>query len=74
MQQMEWRETFMDAKMDNDAAALNQLAQTITAEQQHLYQQLQTAFQSEQWHQAAECVRQGRFLNKLLQEIHSAQE
>ncbi len=74
MQQMEWRETFMDAKMNNDSAALNQLAQTITAEQQHLYQQLQTAFQSEQWHQAAECVRQGRFLNKLLQEIHSAQE
>lgn len=74
MQQMEWRETLMDAKISQNTHELNQLAQTIAAEQEQLQQNLQAAFAQNQWEHAAELVRQGRFLSKLAQEIHAAQE
>lgn len=74
MQQMEWRETLMDAKMENNAQQLNQLAQTIATEQANLYQNLQAAFHENHTERAAKLVRQGRFLSKLAHEIHLAQE
>lgn len=73
MQQMQWREALMDAKMENDAAQLQQLAQTIEQQQAELYQNIQAAFSEKHWEQAAEYTRQGRFLHKLMQEIQQVQ-
>ncbi|UOO81098.1 Fe-S protein assembly co-chaperone HscB [Uruburuella testudinis] len=73
MQQMEWRETLEDARAQNDEAALAALDAEIRHEQTALQQNLQTAFAQTQYEQAAALVRQGRFLNKLRQEIYAAQ-
>ena len=71
MQQMAWRETLMDAKLENNAAALTELAQTIKQAQTELHRNLQVAFSENHLEKAAELVRQGRFLQKLQQEIHA---
>lgn len=72
MQQMQWRETLMDARMENNETVMRQLDAEIAAEQTQLYAQLQAAFDSEQYERAAEWVRQGRFLDKMRQEIQNA--
>lgn len=69
MQQMEWREALMDAKMEHNIPALQQLHHTITQEQNQLQQQLQHAFAQTEYETATNLVRQGRFLDKLQQEI-----
>lgn len=69
MQQMEWRETLMEARMENDAAAIAELARDIDAEQQSLYRQLASALDNGQHEEAAQLVRQGRFLDKMRKEI-----
>lgn len=69
MQQMEWRETLMDARMENDRTALEKLAAEIAAEQNTLVQNLAQAFEQQNFEQAAQQVRHGRFLNKLAEEI-----
>ena len=58
MQQMEWRETLAEARAAGDTAAL--------------YGQLAAAFDAQQYQTAAQLVRQGRFLNKMRQEIENA--
>ena len=72
MQQMQWRETLMDAQMEQDEAAMLALDTEIAAEQQTLLIQLRQAFEQQQYESAAQLVRQGRFLDKLRQEIASA--
>lgn len=73
MQQMEWRETLEEARAQNNQAALLALEADIQAEQNTLLSALQTAFKQTDYHNAANLVRQGRFLNKLRQEIQAAQ-
>ena len=73
MQQMEWRETLEEARAQNNQAALLALEADIQAEQNTLLSALQTAFKQTDHHNAANLVRQGRFLNKLRQEIQAAQ-
>lgn len=69
MQQMEWRETLMDAQMEQNNKALRALDQEISREQDKLYQDLRTAFAAKDHEAAAQWVRHGRFLNKLRNEI-----
>ena len=72
MQQMEWRETLMDAQMAQNNEALRALDQEISREQDKLYQDLRTAFAGKDHETAAQWVRHGRFLNKLRNEIAAA--
>lgn len=72
MQQMQWREQLMDAKMEQDETALLALQNEIQAEQHTLLTQLEQAFAQQAHEQAANLVRQGRFLNKMQQEIQAA--
>ena len=73
MQQMEWRETLEEARAQNNQAALLALEADIQAEQNTLLSALQTAFKQTDHHNAANLVRQGRFLSKLRQEIQAVQ-
>ncbi len=72
MQQMQWREALMDAQAARDEAAMTRLDEEIAREQQQLYGQLRGYFAAEQYEQAAQAVRQGRFLDKMRQEIRKA--
>lgn len=71
MQQMEWRETLMDAQMEQNHDAIRALGQEIQEVQNNLYQDLQQAFEQQDYESAAQWVRHGRFLNKLHNEIAS---
>lgn len=71
MQQMEWRETLMDAQMEQNHDAIRALDQEIQDVQSNLYQDLQQAFEQQDYESAAQWVRHGRFLNKLRNEIAS---
>ena len=71
MQQMEWRETLMDAQMEQNHDANRALDQEIQAGQNNLYQDLQQRFEQQAYESAAQWVRHGRFLNKLRNEIAS---
>lgn len=71
MQQMEWRETLMDAQMEQNHDAVRALDQEIQNAQSSLYQDLQQAFEQQDYESAAQWVRHGRFLNKLRKEIAS---
>ncbi|HHX2518173.1 TPA: Fe-S protein assembly co-chaperone HscB [Neisseria subflava] len=71
MQQMEWRETLMDAQMEQNHDAIRALDQEIQEVQSNLYQDLQQAFEQQDYESAAQWVRHGRFLNKLRNEIAS---
>ena len=71
MQQMEWRETLMDAQMEQNHDAIRVLDQEIQEVQNNLYQDLQQAFEKQDYESAAQWVRHGRFLNKLRNEIAS---
>ena len=71
MQQMEWRETLMDAQMEQNHYAIRALDQEIQEVQSNLYQDLQQAFEQQDYESAAQWVRHGRFLNKLRNEIAS---
>lgn len=73
IQQMEWRETLEDARAARDQTALENLAHTIAQQQHHLYQQLHTTLDdTADYPTAAQWVRQGRFLDKLQQEVIAA--
>lgn len=72
MQQMQWRETLGDARMENDTAALSSLKREIDAEQADLYAKIAQSFISGSHDATAQWVRQGRFLDKLQQEIQAA--
>ncbi|KLT72599.1 cobalamin [Neisseria arctica] len=72
MQQMEWREALEDARADQNETALLKLDTEINNEQNSLYQKLVSAFTEQNYENAAVYVRQGRFLNKLRQEIQTA--
>lgn len=72
MQQMEWRETLAEARMQHDEPALVKLKAEILEEQKQLYARLQNDFSGNAYEQAAIQVRQGRFLDKILQEIQAA--
>lgn len=71
MQQMEWRETLMDAQMEQNHDAVQALDKEIQNAQNNLYQDLQQAFEQQDYESAAQWVRHGRFLNKLRKEIAS---
>ena len=71
MQQMEWRETLMNAQMEQNHDAIRALDQEIQEVQSNLYQDLQQAFEQQDYESAAQWVRHGRFLNKLRNEIAS---
>ena len=71
IQQMEWRETLMDAQMEQNHDAIRVLDQEIQEVQSNLYQDLQQAFEQQDYESAAQWVRHGRFLNKLRNEIAS---
>ena len=71
LQQMEWRETLMDAQMEQNHDAIRALDQDIQDVQTNLYQDLQQAFENQDYESAAQWVRHGRFLNKLRNEIAS---
>lgn len=69
MQQMEWRETLAEARGGQDQTALTALDKEISGAQQELWQDLREAFRRQQYEDAAQLVRQGRFLDKLKKEI-----
>ena len=69
MQQIEWREALMDAKMDNNAAKITALRDEILKNKDELLQQLIVQFDNQQFNEAADSVRKGRFLDKMLREI-----
>ena len=69
MQQMEWRETLAEARGGQDQTALPALNTEISGAQQELWQDLREAFRRQQYEDAAQLVRQGRFLDKLKKEI-----
>ncbi len=71
MQQMEWRETLMDAQIEQNHDAIRAQDQEIQEVQSSLYQDLQQAFEQQDYESAAQWVRHGRFLNKLRNEIAS---
>lgn len=68
MQQMEWRETLMEAR----AGTLKNLDNEIRDEQEKLFCGLKQSFARQDYDTAAQQVRQGRFLDKLRNEISSA--
>ena len=70
IQQMQWREEIEEARQTNNADMLTQLAKDIKHEQQQLMQTLNTAFELNHLEQAADLVRQARFLTKLIAEIN----
>ena len=72
MQQMEWRETLMEARAESDLKTLENLNDEIRAEQEKLFCDLKQSFASQDYDTAAQQVRQGRFLDKLRNEISSA--
>lgn len=72
MQQMEWRETLAEARAEHDEPALIKLKEEIIEQQKQLYMQLQQDFANHAYEEAAVQVRQGRFLDKMLQEIQAA--
>ena len=69
MQQMEWRETLAEARGGQDQTALPVLDKEISGAQQELWRDLREAFRRQQYEDAAQLVRQGRFLDKLKKEI-----
>lgn len=69
IQQMEWRETLAEARGGQDQTALTALDKEISGAQQELWQDLHEAFRRQQYEDAAQLVRQGRFLDKLKKEI-----
>ena len=69
MQQMEWRETLAEARGGQDQTALPALDKEISDAQQELWRDLREAFRRQQYEDAAQLVRQGRFLDKLNKEI-----
>ncbi|WP_107857669.1 Fe-S protein assembly co-chaperone HscB [Neisseria subflava] len=71
MQQMEWRETLMDAQIEQNHDAIRALDQEIQEVQSNLYQDLQQAFEQQDYESAVQWVQHGRFLNKLRNEIAS---
>ncbi|ASK26700.1 Fe-S protein assembly co-chaperone HscB [Neisseria chenwenguii] len=72
MQQMEWREALADAQSEQNHPALEALDTEIRAAQTDLFQSLRQAFAATEFEQAAQLVRQGRFLDKLRKEIAAA--
>ena len=72
MQQMEWRETLMEARAESDLKTLENLNDEIRAEQEKLLCDLKQSFARNDYDTAAQQVRQGRFLDKLRNEISSA--
>ena len=73
MQQMEWREALEDARAERNEPALEALSHTIIQAQQTLYQQIQTTLtEPPDYETAAQLVRQGRFFDKLKNEIQAA--
>ena len=72
MQQMEWRETLMEARAESDLKTLENLNDEIRAEQEKLFCDLKQSFARQDHDTAAQQVRQGRFLDKLRNEISSA--
>ena len=72
MQQMEWRETLMEARAESDLKTLENLNDEIRAEQEKLFSDLKQSFARQDYDTAAQQVRQGRFLDKLRNEISSA--
>lgn len=71
MQQMQWREMLMEARMENDTDTIQQLHTEITANREYLLGSLKTYFDENRYMEAAETVRQGRFLDKMLHEIEA---
>ena len=69
MQQMEWRETLAEARSGQDQTALPALDKEISGAQQELWRDLREAFRRQQYEDATQLVRQGRFLDKLKKEI-----
>ena len=74
MQQMEWRETLAEARGGQDQTALPALDKEISGAQQELWRDLREAFRRQQYEDAAQLVRQGRFLYKLKKEISNLQQ
>ena len=72
MQQMEWREELAAARAANSAERLAALDSQVAAEEARLLAKLSTAFRQADYAQAAELVPQGRFLDKIRQEIRAA--
>ena len=72
MQQMEWRETLMEARAESDLKTLENLNDETRAEQEKLFCDLKQSFACQDYDTAAQQVRQGRFLDKLRNEISSA--
>ena len=64
MQQMEWRETLMDAQMEQNHDAIRALDQEIQEVQSNLYQDLQQAFEQQIMNQPHNGYGMDAFLNK----------
>lgn len=69
IQQMEWRETLQEAKDNQNQNTIETLHHEIQIAKKSLLQSLTEAFEQENFEDAAQLVRQGRFLDKLNNEI-----
>jgi molecular chaperone HscB len=75
MQQMEWREAVMEAKVSHDVKVLEQLERELKEGSRTLTDTLQQQLDVEKDYPAAgESVRKLRFMEKLMAEIHDAYE
>ena len=72
MQQMEWRECLEEGQLAHDETVLTNLSTEIDDAQAALEHTLSAALSEQSWEEAAELVRQGRFLSKLHHEIQAA--
>lgn len=69
MQQMEWRESFDDARHSQDIAAMMRLEKEVTLALQTLMKQAGAAIDAQDFHVAAQDIRACLFLEKLIADI-----
>lgn len=72
MQQMEWREAIEEARSEKNSPLLTEISTEIQEKQNSLYKQLSILLAENKPLLAADLVRQGRFLQKLQQDIKAA--
>ncbi|MFZ7188311.1 Fe-S protein assembly co-chaperone HscB [Avibacterium avium] len=74
MQQMQWREELEDIEQQKDSDALMQFSDQISAQQQEILSQLNTALSTQDWATAQMLTDRLRFIKKLLLEVERIED
>ncbi|MFZ7239590.1 Fe-S protein assembly co-chaperone HscB [Avibacterium avium] len=74
MQQMQWREALEDIEQQKDSDALMQFSDQISAQQQEILSQLNTALSTQDWVTAQMLTDRLRFIKKLLLEVERIED